>query len=92
MSMTPEQEKEWVTTRFAMPSKQRKELARKEGESQGAQVGLPTEGWDSEMDLFTSPGQNGWIIGWHQNILNQLRIKVMCKPPYGGLLSIEREC
>ena len=90
--MTPEQEREWINTRFAMPPEQRKELARKEGESQGAQVGLPIGGWDSEMDLFAFPGQNGWLIGWHQNILNQLRIKVMRNSPFGGLPIIEQEC
>lgn len=55
-------------------------------------VGLPTR-WDDSIETFTADGQNGWIIGWHPNMCNQLRIKVMrFRHEASAYPDIEREC
>lgn len=62
------------------------------GYAQGAAVGLPLN-WDEGIETYTASGQNGWIIGWHQNTFNQLRIKVMRFHREGDLYpDIKREC
>lgn len=59
---------------------------------QGARVGLPLH-FEEEILTFTAPGQNGWIIGWHPNTYNQLRIKVMrFHHPNDAYPDIKREC
>lgn len=55
------------------------------------QFDLPGE-WDEEIETFTTPGKNGWIIGWHPNTCNQFRIKVMRYHREGDLYpDIKRE-
>lgn len=62
------------------------------GYEQGAAVGLPLD-WDEEIGTYVAPGQSGWIIGWHQNTFNQLRIKVMrFHHPDDRYPDIKREC
>jgi len=62
------------------------------GYDQGTQAGLPLH-WDESIETFTAPGKDGWIIGWYQNALNQLRIKVMRLHREGDSYpDIKREC
>jgi len=62
------------------------------GYDQGARAGLPLN-WDESIETFTAPGNRGWIIGWHQNACNQLRIKVMrLHRPDDCYPDIKREC
>lgn len=42
----------------------------------GSTAGLPTH-FDESIESFTAQGRNGWIIGWHPNTFDQVRIKVM---------------
>jgi hypothetical protein len=67
-------------------------VSRHYGAVQGAAVGLPLH-FDEEIETFTAPGQNGWIIGWHPNAANQLRIKIMRFHREGDRWpDIKREC
>lgn len=63
------------------------------GYEQGASAGLPVDNWVEDILAFTKLGQNDWIIGWHQNLCNQLRIKVMRFHREGDRYpDIKREC
>ena len=65
---------------------------RMRGYERGARVELSLN-WDESIETFTAPGKNGWIIGWHPNAYNQLRIKVMRFEREGDLYpDIVREC
>jgi hypothetical protein len=63
------------------------------GFEQGACAGLPIDNWVENIQAFTRLGQGDWIIGWHQNLCNQLRIKVMrFHNPDDPWPDIKREC
>jgi len=63
------------------------------GYHQGERAGLPVDNWVEDIQTFTRLGLNDWIIGWHQNTYNQLRIKVMrFHRPDDPWPDIKREC